>query len=90
MESKKNPIQDIRNHLGILRATLHTHTKIRSQATLLRKPVIERKTTCEMLYHNLLDCDPQTNSLRYKQVLLDERIIPTGRMARAVPQSVRL
>ena len=38
------------------------------QVTLLRKLVIERKTSCEMLYHNLLDCDPQTNSLRYKRV----------------------
>ena len=24
--------------------------------------------SCEMLYHDLLDCDPQTNSLRYKRV----------------------
>ena len=40
----------------------------RYQVTLLRKLVIEQKTSCEMLYHNLLDCDPQTNSLRYKRV----------------------
>ena len=40
----------------------------RYQVTLLRKLVIERKTSCEMLYHNLLDCDPKTNSLRYKRV----------------------
>ena len=38
------------------------------QVTLLRKLVIERRTSCEMLYHNLLDCDPQTNRLRYKRV----------------------
>ena len=40
----------------------------RYQVTLLRKLVIERKTSFEMLYHDLLDCDPQTNSLRYKGV----------------------
>ena len=40
----------------------------RYQVTLLRKLVIERKTSFEMLYHNLLDCDPQTNRLRYKRV----------------------
>ena len=45
-----------------------TGIMVRSQLTLLGKPVIERKTSCEMLYHDLLDCDPQTNSLRYKNV----------------------
>ena len=38
------------------------------QVTLLRELVIEQKTSYEMLYHNLLHCDPQTNSLRYKRV----------------------
>ena len=45
-----------------------TRIMARSQVTLLRKLVIERKASCEMLYHNLLDCDPPTNSLRYKRV----------------------
>ena len=44
------------------------------QVTLLRKLVIEQKTSCEMLYHNLLDCDPQTNSLRYKRVTCRKKL----------------
>ena len=51
------------------------------QVTLLRKPVIERKTTCEMLYHNLLDCERKL-TVCSTNVLLVERIIPTGIMAR--------
>ena len=47
------------------------------------------KTSCEMLYHNLLDCDRQL-TVCGTRVLPAERIIPTSKMARPVPQSVRL
>ena len=53
----------------------------RYQVTLLGKPVIERKTSCGMLYHNLLDCDRKLTVYR-TNVLLVERIIPTRIMAR--------
>ena len=53
----------------------------RYQVTLLRKLVIERKTSCEMLYHDLLDCDRKL-TVYGTSVLLVERIIPPGIMAR--------
>ena len=59
-----------------------------SQVILRRKLVIERKTNCEMLYHNLLDCDRKL-TVCGTSVLLVERIIPAwdnGALSSDTPQ----